>query len=102
MANVVRVWAELTAVRVDVSAGSAQYWQTTGTAAEFDRCVDYAAIPLQREGAPGTNEYEVHDVSHGVEGVGNRLVAGHEQGFQPIWVPRSIPGLHGSHWGVGR
>jgi hypothetical protein len=74
VANVVSVWAELTAVGVDVSAGSTQYWQTTGGAAEYPRYVSYVAHPLQLEGAPGTNEYEVHDISHEVDGAGNRSI----------------------------
>ena len=74
MATVMSVWAELTAVGVDVGAGSTQYWQTTGTAAEYPRYVGYAAIPLHLAGAPGTNEYEVHDIAHEVDGAGHRRV----------------------------
>ena len=67
MATNVRVWAEQTAVAVDVNAGSTQHWQTTGTAAEWGRYVTYVAQPLQFVGMAGTNEFEVHDVSHEVD-----------------------------------
>jgi hypothetical protein len=74
MASAVRVWAELTAVGVDVDAGSTQFWQTTGVAADYGRHVTYAAQPIELGGAPGTNQYEVHDVSHEVDAAGNRRV----------------------------
>ena len=74
MAAIVNVWAELTAVGVDVDSGSTQFWQTTGSAAEYGRMVEYVAQPLTLSGAPGTNEYEVHDVSHQVDSDGNRSV----------------------------
>lgn len=74
MASTVQVWAELTAVGVDVDAGSTQFWQTTGGAAEYGRYVTYVAQPLELVGAPGTNQYEVHDVSHEVDAAGDRRV----------------------------
>jgi hypothetical protein len=72
MASTVNVWAELTAVGVDVLAGSTQYWQTTGLG--YGRYVTYVAQPLQLGGFPGTNQYEVHDISHQVDAAGNRTV----------------------------
>jgi hypothetical protein len=74
MASTVNVWAELTAEGIDVPAGSTQFWQTTGGAAQYGRMVGYVAQPLELVGAPGTNEYEVHDVSHEVDSAGNRRV----------------------------
>jgi len=74
MASIVNVWAELTAVGIDVPSGSTQYWQTTGTAAGYGRLVTYAAQPLQLVGYPGTNQYEVQDVSYEVDGAGNRRI----------------------------
>jgi hypothetical protein len=74
MASQVKVWAELTATGVDVAPGSTQYWQTTGTAAEYGRMVSYVAQPLRLVGASGKNEFEVKDVSHQVDGAGVRRV----------------------------
>jgi hypothetical protein len=69
MATNVTVWAAQAAVAVDVSAGSTQFWQTTGTPAQWGRYVTYVAQPLQFVGMTGTNEFEVHDVSHEVNDV---------------------------------
>jgi hypothetical protein len=66
MATNVTVWAEQTAVAVDVPAGSTQYWTTTGGAAEWGRYVTYVAHPLRYTALGGTNAFKVHDVSHGV------------------------------------
>ena len=74
MASIVNVWAELTATGIDVDAGSTQYWQTTGAAAEYGRLVGYVAQPLELVGFGGTSEFRVHDISHEVDGAGNRRV----------------------------
>jgi signal recognition particle receptor subunit beta len=74
VASQVRVWAELTAVGVDVPQGSTQFWQTTGAAAEYGRLVQYVAQPLHLVGFPGTNQFELHDISHEVDSQGARRV----------------------------
>jgi hypothetical protein len=72
MASQVNVYAELTAVGVDVLAGSTQNWTTTGLG--YGQMVWYVAWPLTLVGAPGNNEFEVTHVSCEATADGNHLV----------------------------
>jgi hypothetical protein len=42
--------------------------------ATYGRLVAYVAQPLELVGSGGSNEFKVHDISHEVDGVGNRRV----------------------------
>jgi hypothetical protein len=66
------VYAQLTAVGVDVPSGSTQYWTTSGLG--YGQAAWYVAWPLTLEGFPGTNEFEVTHVSFEATPDGNHLV----------------------------
>ena len=68
----VNVYAELTAVGVDVPSGSTQHWTTSGLG--YGRAVWYVAWPITLGGFPGTNEFEVTHVSFEAPADGSHFV----------------------------